>query len=99
MNSKPTIQQVLDLSRSRAMGRISQKEIKPNVLIRELFRTFDIAKKKGKATEVEIRGRIQDIVFNNVIPASGRFHFNDFLDDGFILDIQKEFRLKHKRSN
>ncbi len=78
------------------MGRISQKEVKPNVLIRELFRTFDITKRKGKATEVEIRGRVQDIVFDNVIPASGRYHFNDFHDEGFILSVTKEFHLKHK---
>lgn len=94
-----TLLRLINKSKRKAMGRISQKELKGSLLIIALFKEFDIKNKEDPAaSEGKVRSRVQELIGNNTIAPSGAFHFTDFFDEDFIKDIDKEFILKKKTS-
>lgn len=91
---RTTVERILHNNKRKAIGRISQKELKASLLVIALFRAFHIKSRiNPKAQEGQNKSRIQEIIHDNTVAASGRFHFTDFSDAGFIRDLMKEFEL------
>lgn len=96
IKQKEAVLKLVQNSKKRVTGRTAQKELSSYTLVASLFKTFDITSRKGCASPMTIRSRVQEIISNNVMPPSGRLNSNNFFDDGFLADLNAEFVLKAK---
>lgn len=94
-----TLLRLIKQSKRKAMGRISQKELKGSLLVIALFKEFDVQSRSDPSLpEGKTRSRVQELIAHNTISPIGPFHFMDFSDEGFMKDLDKEFTLKRRDS-
>lgn len=82
-----------------SIGRISQKELRPNHLVASIFTTFEVSSiKDPKASAVANRVKMQELINDNTIPYSGRCRYPTLCIDEFLRDIDAKFKLKQRKT-
>lgn len=95
-----TILSLIKSNTRTSIGRISQKELRPNHLVTALFDTFEVLNKSNpSASIVHNRAKMQELIADNTVPYSGRCRYPSLCEDEFIRALDTHFTLKIKRKS
>lgn len=93
--NRDALDEVIQKSYRKCIGKVKGKELRPNLLVNNLFKAFSIKNKaQPNLSEGKLKVEIQELAHSCLREPIGMFHIPEFDEDGFLHRFTENYRIQ-----